>query len=279
VLTEFNPQVKTLDLGKSEEASWKSSKDGLEIHGVLVYPAGYVPGQEYKTVLHIHGGPIENWFNGWNGSWYNPAQYYASHGFLVLLPMIRGSSGSGPEFENLTHKNWGDADLQDALDGVDTLVARGIADPDRLVMGGWSYGGYTTAWAITHTHRFKAAMVGAGISDLFTMGITTDIAPSYLDGYFGPVIPNRRLYDAHSAISYLDQVTTPTLILHGESDLRVPVSQSYELFSGLRFMGKDVQMVTYPREPHIFTEREHQIDSLTRMLNWYESHLPAPTPR
>ncbi len=274
VLTEFNPQVKDLALGKSGEVTWKSSKDGLEIHGVLVYPADYVPGKKYKTILHIHGGPVENWLNGWNGSWYNPAQYYASHGFAVLLPMIRGSSGSGPEFENLTLKNWGDADFQDALDGLDQLITRGITNPDRLVMGGWSYGGYTTAWGITHSHRFKAAMVGAGISDLFTMGLTTDIAPSYLDGYFGPVIPNRKLYDTHSAISYLDQVTTPTLILHGEADLRVPPSQSLELFNGLRFLGKDVHMVTYPREPHIFTEREHQIDSLTRMLTWYDSHLP-----
>lgn len=274
VLTEFNPQVKDWALGRSEEVAWKSSRDGLELHGVLVYPAHYTAGQRYRTILHIHGGPTENWLNGWNGSWYDPAQYYASHGFVVFLPMIRGSSGSGPEFENLTLKNWGDADFQDALDGLDTLVHRGITDPDRLVIGGWSYGGYTTAWGITHSHRFKAAVVGAGISDLFSMALTTDIAPSYLDDYFGPVIPNRKLYDTHSAISYLDQVTTPTLILHGEADLRVPVSQSHELFNGLRFLGKDAQMVTYPREPHIFTEREHQVDSLTRMLNWYDSHVP-----
>lgn len=272
VLTEFNPQVSSWSLGKSDEVSWKSTKDGLVVHGLLVYPADYVQGKRYKTIVHLHGGPDENWLNGWNGSWYNPAQFYASHGFAVFLPVIRGSGGNGPEFLQMTYKNWGDADLPDILDGVDSIIAKGVADPEKLVIGGWSYGGYSTAWAITHTQRFKAAVVGAGISDLFTMGLTTDITPSYLDQHFGPVLANKNLYEAHSAINYLDRVTTPTLIVHGESDQRVPVSQAYELFNGLRLSGHDVHMVTYPREPHIFTEREHQVDSLSRMLQWYESH-------
>jgi dipeptidyl aminopeptidase/acylaminoacyl peptidase len=142
-------------------------------------------------------------------------------------------------------------------------------------MGGWSYGGYMTAWGITQTHRFKAALVGAGISDIFTDALTTDISPTYLDGYFGPFqnVKNRKLFDDHSAINFLNQVTTPTLLIHGEADVRVPTSQGLELYNGLRFLGKDVMMVTYPREPHIFTERIHQIDSLTRMLDWYDKHL------
>jgi dipeptidyl aminopeptidase/acylaminoacyl peptidase len=273
ILTEFNPQVSTWKLGKSEEIKWKSTRDGLVIHGLLVYPADYEQGKRYKTVVQIHGGPIEGWVNGWNASWYNPAQLYASHGYAVFLPMVRGSSGSGPGFEELNDRDWGTGDFPDLMDGVDAVIALGVADPDRLVMGGWSYGGYMTAWGITQTHRFKAAMIGAGISDVFTDALTTDIAPTYLDGYFGPAMKNRRLYDEHSAISFLDQVTTPVLLLHGEADLRVPTSQSLELYDALRFLGKDVVMVTYPREPHIFTEREHQIDSLTRMLNWYDGHV------
>ena len=130
-----------------------------------------------------------------------------------------------------------------------------------------------TSWTVTHTDRFKAAVVGAAVTDLFTMATTSDIDPSYLDGYYGSLRPNVKFYDDHSPVRFLEHCHTPALVIHGEADVRVPISQGQEFYHGLRFMGKEAEMVTYPREPHIFTEREHQIDSLTRILDWYDAHL------
>ncbi|QNI30546.1 S9 family peptidase [Alloacidobacterium dinghuense] len=273
LLTETNPQVKDWKLGAEREISWKSSKDGRAIHGVVDLPPGYEEGKHYKTIVHIHGGPEEAWTIGWHGNWYNYAAMLASHGFVVLLPDPRGSDGAGPAYTEANFQDWGGADFQDVMDGVDFLVAKGIADPDQLAVGGWSFGGFMTAWTVTHTNRFKAAMVGAGVTDLFSMATTTDISPSFETGYFGDFQTYRKVYDEHSPVRYLDQCHTPVLVLHGEADPRVPISQGEEFFNGLRFLGRDTVMVRYPREPHIFTEREHQIDSLSRILNWYESRL------
>lgn len=272
-LTDTNPQVAGWAVGTEREIQWKSSKDGKVIHGVLVLPPGYQQRKRYKTVVHIHGGPEEAWTTGWHGAWYNYAAMLSSHGYVVLLPDPRGSDGEGPSFAEANFQDWGGGDFQDIMDGVDYLIAQGITDPDRMVVGGWSFGGFMTAWTVTHTDRFKAGMVGAGVTDLYSMSTTTDISPSFQDGYFGKFATSRQLYDAHSPVRYLDQCHTPVLVLHGEADPRVPISQGEEFYNGLRFLGRDVVMVRYPREPHIFTEREHQIDSLGRILAWYDSHL------
>ena len=129
-----------------------------------------------------------------------------------------------------------------------------------------------TAWAATHTDRFKAAMVGAGVTDLFSMATTTDISPRYSQSYMGELQANTAIYDRESPVRYVQNCHTPVLILHGEADPRVPTSQGREFYNALRFLKKDVQMVTYPREPHIFKEQAHQIDSLTRILAWYDTH-------
>jgi dipeptidyl aminopeptidase/acylaminoacyl peptidase len=276
LLTDTNPQVKSWKLGTEREINWKSSKDGRTIHGVVDLPPGYEEGKRYKTVVHIHGGPEEAWTIGWHGNWYNYAAMLASHGYVVLLPDPRGSDGAGPAYTEANFQDWGGGDFQDVMDGVDALVAKGIADPDHLAIGGWSFGGFMTAWTVTHTNRFKAAMVGAGVTDLFSMATTTDISPSFSASYFGDLQTYRKLYDEHSPVRYLEQCHTPVLVMHGEADPRVPISQSEEFYNGLRFLRRDVVMVRYPREPHIFTEREHQIDSLSRILHWYDSHLGEP---
>jgi dipeptidyl aminopeptidase/acylaminoacyl peptidase len=273
VLTDTNPQAAGWKLGTEREIQWKNSKDGRTIHGVLVLPPDYQEGKRYKTVVHIHGGPEEAWTTGWHGSWYNYAAMLSSHGYVVLLPNPRGSDGGGPQLAEANFQDWGGGDFQDIMDGVDYLIAQGITDPERLAVGGWSFGGFMTAWTVTHTNRFKAAMVGAGVTDIYSMATTTDIAPSFQDGYFGTFATSRQLYDAHSSVRYLDQCHTPVLVLHGEADPRVPISQGEEFYYGLRFLGRETVMVRYPREPHIFTEREHQIDSLGRILAWYDSHL------
>lgn len=272
-LTKTNPQAANWKLGEEREISWKNSKDGHKVYGIVVLPPDYKNGQRYKTAVLVHGGPEEAWTTGWHGDWYNYAAYLSSHGYVVLLPNPRGSDGQGPAFTEADFQDWGGNDFQDILDGADDLVHQGIADSDRMVVGGWSFGGFMTSWTVTHTNRFKAGMVGAGVTDLYTMATTTDIAPSFLQSYMGELEPNRAVYDAHSPVRFVAQCHTPVLVLHGEADPRVPISQGEELYNGLRFLGRDVQMVRYPREPHIFTEREHQVDSLVRILAWYEIHL------
>ena len=273
VLTSTNPQVAGWKIGTSQDLTWKSSKDGTVIHGVLLLPPGYDKSRRYKTIVHIHGGPEEAWQSGFHAEWYDWGVVLASHGYAVLLPNPRGSDGAGTAFTEANYRDWGGGDFQDIMDGVDTLVAKGIADPDHLGVGGWSFGGFMTSWVVTHTDRFKAAVVGAAVTDLFTMATTTDIAPSYLDGYYGDLASNRKLYDEHSPVRYLEHCHTPTLVVHGEADVRVPISQGEEFYYGLRFLGRDTQMLRYPREPHIFHEMEHQRDSLERMLRWYDTHL------
>jgi dipeptidyl aminopeptidase/acylaminoacyl peptidase len=272
-LTNTNPQVAGWKLGSSEDVTWKSSKDGTTIHGVLLLPPDYDKSRRYKTILHIHGGPEEAWQSGFHGEWYDWGVVLASHGYVVLLPNPRGSDGAGTAFTEANYRDWGGGDFQDIMDGVDLLVARGIADPDRLGVGGWSFGGFMTSWVVTHTDRFKAAVVGAAVTDLFTMATTTDIAPSYLDGYYGDLASNRKLYDDHSPVRFIEHCHTPTLVVHGEADVRVPISQGEEFYYALRFLGRETQMLRYPREPHIFHEMEHQRDSLERMLRWYDAHL------
>lgn len=272
-LTHANPQVADWNLPTSEEISWKSSKDGLTIHGILLLPPGYEKGRRYKTIVQVHGGPEEAWTNGFHGEWYDWFTVLASHGYVVLLPDPRGSDGQGASFTEANYRDWGYGDFQDIMDGVDWLIAKGIADPGRLGVGGWSYGGFMTGWTITHTDRFKAAVDGAGIADVFSMATTSDIAPSYFTEYFGPLAENRALYDAHSPVRFLEHCHTPVLVLAGEADFRVPFSQSEELYNGLHDLGKEAEMVAYPREHHIFGEKAHQIDSLQRMLDWYASHI------
>jgi dipeptidyl aminopeptidase/acylaminoacyl peptidase len=269
----LNPQVAHWDIGSQREISWKNPKDGRTIYGVVVLPPNYQPGTPYKTIVHIHGGPEEAWEVAFNGNWYNYATLLASHGYVVLLPDPRGSEGQGPAFTEANYQDWGGADFADIMAGVDYLVAQGISDPQKLAVGGWSFGGYMTSWTITHTDRFKAAMVGAGVTDLFSMATTTHISPSFLQSYLGELQANAAVYDRESPVRYVQHCQTPVLVLHGEADPRVPISQGQEFYHGVLFLNKDTQMVTYPREPHIFKEQAHQIDSLTRILAWYDAHM------
>jgi dipeptidyl aminopeptidase/acylaminoacyl peptidase len=279
VLTATNPQVGSLTLGTEREVQWQNPKDHHVIYGVLSLPPGYKPGTRYKTLIHLHGGPEEAFTVGFNANWYNYAALFASRGYVVLQPNYRGSAGQEIAFTEGDYQDAGGKDFDDMMAGVDWLEKEGIADPDRLVVAGWSYGGLMTSWAVTHTDRFKAAMSGAAVNDLYSMATTTDIAPSYLASYMGPLATpeDAARYDKHSAIRYVTACHTPVLVLHGEADVRVPLSQGQEFYHALRFLNREAEMVTYPREPHIFSEREHQIDSLTRELAWFDQHLPKDT--
>lgn len=271
-LTETNPQVANWSRGQLREISWKSSRDGLLIHGLLMLPPDYKPGTPLPTLVQIHGGPAWAWWSGWLGSWHEWAQLLASHGYAVLMPNPRGSEGQGSAFTELSRNDWGAADYQDVLDGLDQIVKEGIADPKRVAIGGWSYGGYLSAWAVTQDDRFKTAIVGAGVIDIGAMALTTD-TPDYLPGYFGDPLTQRAVYDRHSPIRYAEKVKVPVLILHGGQDKRVPIALGEQFYGALKFNGTPVEMVRYPRGPHWFHEREHERDVLRRVLDWLDRHL------
>uniref|UniRef100_UPI0035CB47E0 S9 family peptidase n=1 Tax=uncultured Sphingomonas sp. TaxID=158754 RepID=UPI0035CB47E0 len=271
-ITTINPQVAAWKLGQVRQVSWVNSKDGKTIYGVLVTPPGYVAGTPIKTVVQIHGGPEWAWWSGWLGSWHEWAQMLATHGYAVLLPNIRGSDGQGTAFARAVGTDWGGMDYQDVLDGVDMLVAQKIADPARLGIGGWSYGGFMAAWAVTHGDRFKAAVVGAGPTDMTAMARITD-TPDFTTGYFGEPSAHLAELDRTSSMRSLEKVATPVLVLHGEQDTRVPITLGLEFYRGLTVLGKPATMVRYPREPHWFHEPEHQADVQRRVLAWFDDHL------
>jgi dipeptidyl aminopeptidase/acylaminoacyl peptidase len=274
-LTNTNPQAAAFSLGDTEVVKWNST-DGMEIEGVLLKPVGFQPGRRYPMLVVAHGGPAGAFSNNYRVGGLEGGQLWAGQGWAVFYPNPRGSSNYGEKFLQANLNDWGGGDYRDIMSGVDAMVARGIADPDRLAHIGWSYGGYMTAWVITQTNRFKAAMVGAGLTNMLSMYGTNDI-PSVLITYFGG-IPTKEtipLYTARSAMTHIDKVTTPTLILHGGNDERVPTGQAYELFRGLKDRGKTVELVFYPREGHGISEYYHQKDRLTRIEDWVKRYTLA----
>ncbi len=266
-LTDTNPQARAFELGTSEVISWKS--DGFTIDGVLLLPVNYQPGTRYPLLVVAHGGPTGAYVNNYRVGYGDGSQNWAGEGWAVLYPNPRGSSNYGEKFMQANFDDWGGGDYRDIMAGVDAVVAKGIADPDKMAFMGWSYGGYMTCWVVSQTTRFKAAMMGAGITDVASMYNTNDI-PNYLGTFFGgiPSKSTMALYAARSGITYVDRVTTPLLILHGGSDQRVPVGQPMEFYRALKDRGKTVELVFYPREGHGFSEYYHQLDRLQRQHEW-----------
>jgi dipeptidyl aminopeptidase/acylaminoacyl peptidase len=259
--------------GETRVIRWKSG-DGREIEGLLTLPAGYQAGKQYPLILNIHGGPagvfIET-FTGRPGIY--PLASFAAKGYAVLRPNPRGSGGYGREFRFANVHDWGGGDYADLMAGVDHAIAQGIADPDRLAVMGWSYGGYMTSWIVTQSKRFKAAVVGAAVTNLWSFTGTADI-PGFLPDYFrGEPWENLDGYLKHSPMSHVKGASTPSLILHGEADLRVPVSQGYELYNALKRQGVKTKMVVYPRMPHGPGEPKFQLDIMQRHLDWLEEHV------
>lgn len=272
-VSQANTGLPKLPLGKTETITWKS-KDGRQIEGLLTLPVDYENGKRYPLILNIHGGPtgvFEETFIGRFGLY--PIATFAARGYAVLRPNPRGSSGYGKEFRFANYNDWGGMDYQDDQAGVDKVIAMGIADPDRLAVMGWSYGGFMTSWTITQTHRFKAAAIGAGVTDLWSFTGTADI-PGFLPDYFGGEPWNNfENYRKHSPITYVKGVTTPTLILHGEADIRVPPGQDFEFYHSLKSQGVITKMVTYPRQPHGPREPKFVLDIMNRHLDWVDKYV------
>lgn len=281
-LSDHNPQLRDFSLGRSELIRWKS-KDGMEIEGLLIYPVAYEAGKRYPTIALIHGGPSGVWTQSFPGSWANFGHVWAGKGWAVFYPNVRGSSGYGEKFMLSNIKDWGGGDYQDIQTGLDHLISKGIADPDKLGQAGWSYGGYMTAWTLTQTNRFKAVMVGAGLTNMYSMYSTNDLQ-RILEGYFGgQPWDDAEFYWSRSAMAFIKKAKTPTLILHGGSDVRVPPGQAQELYMGLKKNKVPVEMVLFPREPHGIGEPRHRLDKIRREYAWFSKwvlgvEVPEPKP-
>ena len=269
-----NPTLARKQLGAQSVVRWKAS-DGLEIAGVLTLPVGYAKGRRYPLVVLPHGGPEGVSLAGWNTRAGYPAQLFAARGYVVLEPNYRGSSGRGVAFGKADQNDLGGRELDDVLVGIDDLVAKGIVDGDRVGMGGWSYGGYFSGLAATmHSKRFKAAMVGAAITNWMSVTGTTEIEHENslvhwnMWPYDDPELVWKRSPMAHTKGS-----KTATLLVHGLDDSRVPPEQAKELYRALKHVGAPTELVFYPREGHGLSERAHQLDFVQRFLDWFDRHL------
>lgn len=266
-VTNLNASWDSLDLAKPEFFHYPSF-DGLVIHGELLKPLGYDGHSRVPLVVLVHGGPTGAWSDSID-SW---GQLLAAHGFAVAYFNIRGSTGYGEKFMEMNRADWGGADFKDVMAGVDYLIKQGIADPNRLGIGGWSYGGYMAEWAITQTNRFKAAVSGAGMVDLIAE-FETENGPSYDKWFWGLPYNDPEDMLKHSPYLYLKNAHTPILILQGEADTTDPLGQSTGLYRGLKFYGAPAELVEYPRENHGFHEEQHMLDRLNRIVAWYEKYL------
>jgi dipeptidyl aminopeptidase/acylaminoacyl peptidase len=265
-VTSINAAVAKLALGATRTVHWTSS-DGVKIEGVLLRPPGAAERGPLKTLVLLHGGPYGARF----GLGFQAAQqYFAAAGYQVFMPNFRSSSGYGADFLVRQRSDWGGQDWRDVMSGVDSLVASGLADGARLGVYGGSYGGYLSAWAITQTHRFDAASVSAGAVDLAAHYGQSDIHQYRAFDFGGPPWVTPENWRRASPITYIARARTPTLILVGESDARVPYPQSQELYTALHTLGVPVEFVHYPREGHGLREPRHRADQYTRMLAWFD---------
>ncbi len=243
----------------------------FEIEAALFEPAlAARPQQGWKTVLLIHGGPTGRWSNSVN-DW---AQILVAEGYAVLAPNIRGSIGYGLDFIRSNRHDWGGADFRDAMAGLDFLIEEGITDTNRMAIAGWSYGGYMSAWAITQTKRFKAAIVGAAMTDLAVeYGTEAAEINAYDTWFLGTPYENLDDFVRMSPMTHIKHARTPALILIGEEDAIDPIGQSQQFYRGLRRYGVATELVVYPREPHDIGELQHRIDLLTRMAGWINAYV------
>lgn len=269
-----NTDLPKLPLGKSEVVKWRSA-DGLDVEGLLTYPVNYQAGKRVPLLLVIHGGPAgvftQSFLVGSRSVY--PLAAFSAKGYAILRVNPRGSSGYGQKFRFANIKDWGGGDYHDLMTGVDRVIAMGVADPERLGVMGWSYGGFMTSWIVTQTNRFKAASVGAGVTNLMSFIGTADI-PSFIPDYFGgQPWEDLEIYRAHSAMFNMKAVVTPTLVQHGEADERVPISQGYEFYNALKVKNVPTRMIVLPRMPHGPNEPKMVLKAKQTNLEWFEKYL------
>jgi dipeptidyl aminopeptidase/acylaminoacyl peptidase len=268
--TQNRALMDTLAIAPTESTSFKS-KDGTEVHGFLTKPADFQAGKPYPAILRIHGGPVWQFYYGFRPDW----QLLAAQGFVVIACNPRGSSGRGLEYAKAIYADWGNKDAKDVLAAVDDAVSRGIADPARLGIGGWSYGGMLTNYVIAQDPRFKAAVSGASTSNILA-GYGTD---QYVRDYEHELGTPWANTDVYLKLSFpflrADKIVTPTLFLCGEKDFNVPLLNSEQMYQALRSLGRDTQLVIYPGEFHEIRTPSYLRDRLERYVSWYRKYLQA----
>ena len=219
-ITDLNPQLAGLPMAEMKHVTWKAS-DGLENHGWLLLPTDAAPHTRLPLITEVHGGPSAQWGNWFYGTWHDWAQILANMGYAVFLPNPRGSTGRGGAHTGSNKYDFGGGDFDDIMTGIDMLIERGVADPDRLGICGWSFGGFMTAWAVTHTDRFKAAVAGAAPTNWVSKIGTTDIRPAN-EWNLGSVNDDPDRPWDRSPMRYVKNVKTPTLLLQGGADVACP---------------------------------------------------------
>lgn len=263
-----------LSLAPAQELSART-KDGSEVHALLTMPLGYTPGSKAPMLLRIHGGPTGQDAHGFNIE----RQLFAARGYAVLNVNYRGSTGRGHAYSEAINADWGHKEVLDLLAAVDQAVASGNIDPDRLGLGGWSYGGILTDYTIASTTRFKAASSGAGTGNLLGFyGID-----QYILQYENELGPPWKNLDAYLKLSYpflhADRIKTPTLFMGGDKDFNVPVEGGEQMYQALKSVGTPAELVVYPGEFHGFTRPSFIRDRYQRWFDWYDKYVKAPAPR
>ena len=273
-LSHFNSGVEPA-WGKSVSLSWKS--DSFDVQGWLMLPRDYDPAKKYPLIVEVHGGPAWAEEPHWGGGDVLSAAAFSALGYFVLQPNPRGSFGKGEEFTLANRRDFGYGDLRDILAGVDAVEAQYPVDPNRVGLIGWSYGGFMTMFAVTQTHRFKAAVAGAGISDWQSYYGENSI-DQWMIPYFGAsVYDDPAIYAKSSAINFIKQARTPTLVVVGERDGECPAPQSFEFWHALRARHVPTRLVVYSNEGHMFTDPAHQRDVMARAAEWFARYMP-PAP-
>jgi len=276
-LTHLNAALwQQLQLSPVERVSFKGA-DGWDVDGFFMKPIGWEAGKKYPMILTIHGGPAGQF----GFDWYHEFQVYASHGWAVFFTNPRGSTGYGEKFERGIELNWGGRDYVDVMNGVDAALAKyPWIDKDRLGVTGGSYGGYLTNWIVSHTNRFKAAVTLRSISNFVSDDGTRDGAYGHADDFTGDIFEKHDLYWNASPLKYVQNVKTPTLVLHSDNDFRVPIEQGEQWFRALQHFGVPSEIVFFPRENHNLTrtgEPKHLVESINWQVYWFERYINGNT--
>jgi dipeptidyl aminopeptidase/acylaminoacyl peptidase len=268
-ITHYNDALKP-DWGKSESVDW--TNEGFHVQGWLLYPANYEPGKKYPLIVMVHGGPSSAVVPRWPGAGFGGAPFSAL-GYFVLEPNPRGSYGEGEKFTQANKKDFGYGDLRDILAGVDTVTKKFPVDPQRVGITGWSYGGFMTMFSVSQTHRFRAAVAGAGIANWQSYYGENSIDQWMLPFFGASVYDDPAVYAKSSAINFIKDVKTPTLVVVGDRDGECPAPQSFEFWHALRDENVPTQLVVYPNEGHGFVDPAHRIDVLERALAWFDEYM------
>jgi len=256
--------------GNGKSIHWSS--DSFRVQGWLLYPKDYDPARRYPMVVMVHGGPGGSHGPGWPGTFLSYS-VLSSAGYFVLFPNPRGSFGQGEKFTQANVKDFGYGDFRDILAGVDEVVKTLPVDNDRVGITGWSYGGFMTMWAVTQTHRFHAAVAGAGLANWLSYYGENDLDQWMIPFFGASVYDDPAVYAKSSPINFIKNVKTPTLVLVGDRDGECPAPQSYEFWHALKTLGVGTQLVIYPNEGHLIATPEHRRDINLRMVEWFNRYL------